>query len=390
MSDMRNPRAITCLAVLVLGGALVSCSSPEGPATTVAGTLPPIELVRLPDGFQMNLYAYDLNQPRFMAWSPEGVLYVTEPTDGEVVALPDGNLDGVADEAIIWVSGLDRVHGLAFHAGYLYLAETGRVIRYPFAEGEVAGGEPEVIVADLPAGGQHWTRTIAFGPDGMLYVAAGSSCNFCEEEDARRAAVTRYTDTGEEETVFASGLRNSVGIAFHPTTGELWATDNGRDWLGDDLPPEEVNILREGQFYGWPYAYGERIPDPELGAVAPEMVAASVPPLISLQAHSAPLGLTFYSGDTFPAEYHGDLFIAQHGSWNRSSPVGYQVLNVDLEGEDRSVPGNPQPFAAGFLRPEGSWARPVDLSVGPDGALYITDDRNGTIYRISYGEEGSR
>ena len=338
----------------------------------------------------MNLYARDLNQPRFMAWSPQGVLYVTEPTDGEVVALPDGDRDGVADEATIWATGLNRVHGLAFHDGYLYLAETGRIVRYPFEDGEVARGEPEVVVADLPAGGQHWTRTIAFGPDGMLYVAAGSSCNACEEEDARRAAVTRYTATGEDETLFAEGLRNSVGIAFHPVTGELWATDNGRDWLGDDLPPEEVNILREGQFYGWPYAYGERIPDPELGAAAPEKVAASVPPLISLQAHSAPLGLAFYSGDAFPVEYRGDLFISEHGSWNRSSPVGYQVLHIDLEGEDGSVPGNRRPFASGFLRPEGAWARPVDLSVGPDGALYITDDRNGAIYRISYGEERSR
>ncbi len=387
---MELSRIIPCLAIGLLGCTLASCSGPDEPATTAAEAIPPIELVRLPDGFRMNLYAHGLNQPRFMAWSPEGVLYVTEPTDGEVVALPDSNRDGLADKETTWVSGLDRVHGLGFHEGYLYLAETGRVIRYPFEEGEVARGEPEVVVADLPAGGQHWTRTIAFGPDGMLYVAAGSSCNFCEEEDARRAAVTRYTDTGDDETVFASGLRNSVGISFHPVTGELWATDNGRDWLGDDLPPEEVNILREGQFYGWPYAYGERIPDPELGPTAPERVAASVPPLISLQAHSAPLGLTFYTGDAFPTEYHGDLFIAQHGSWNRSSPVGYQVLHVDLEGEDRSVPGDRQPFASGFLRPEGSWARPVDLSVGPDGALYITDDRNGTIYRISYGEEGSR
>ncbi len=383
-------RIIPCLAAACLCCALASCSSPEEPASTAPETVPAIELVRLPDGFQMNLFARQLNQPRFMAWSPQGVLYVTEPTDGEVVALPDRDNDGVADETIIWVTGLNRVHGLAFHEGYLYLAETGRVIRYPFEEGEPAGGEPEVVVADLPAGGQHWTRTIAFGPDGMLYVAAGSSCNACEEEDARRAAVTRYTATGEEETVFASGLRNSVGIAFHPITGELWATDNGRDWLGDDLPPEEVNILRQGQFYGWPYAYGEKVPDPELGGAAPEKVAASVPPLVSLQAHSAPLGLTFYSGDTFPIEYHGDLFIAQHGSWNRSSPVGYQVLHIDLEGEDKSVPADRRPFASGFLRPEGAWARPVDLSVGPDGALYITDDRNGTIYRISYGEEGSR
>ena len=377
------------LTIVLLGCALVSCSSPdEPPSTAPPGELPPIEHVNLPDGFQMNLFAHGLNQPRFMAWSPEGVLYVTEPADGEVVALPDRDNDGVADETIIRVAGLNRPHGLAFHEGYLYLAETGRVIRHRFVEGGPALREPEVIVADLPVGGQHWTRTIAFGPDGMLYVAAGSSCDACEEEDDRRAAVTRYTASGEDETIFAGGLRNSVGLAFHPVTGELWATDNGRDWLGDDLPPEEVNILRQGQFYGWPYAYGEKVPDPELGAAAPQRVAASVSPLVSLQAHSAPLGLTFYDGDTFPSEYHGDLFIAQHGSWNRSSPVGYQVLHIDLEGEDKSIPGERRPFASGMLRPEGAWARPVDLSVGPDGALYVTDDSNGTIYRISYGEEG--
>jgi glucose/arabinose dehydrogenase len=374
----------------LLSVALSSCSAPAESPSSAPTIDPPVELTRLPDGFRMNLFARQLSQPRFMAWSPDGVLYVTEPTDGEVVALPDRDRDGVADEAVTWVAGLNRVHGIAFHEGYLYLAETGRVIRYPFVEGNLAEGEPEVVVADLPAGGQHWTRTIAFGPDGMLYVSAGSSCNVCEEEDARRAAVTRYTATGEDETVFSSGLRNSVGLAFHPSTGELWATDNGRDWLGDDLPPEEVNILREGQFYGWPYAYGEGVPDPDLGAAAPERVAETVPPLISMQAHTAPLGLAFYTGDTFPDEYRGDLFVAQHGSWNRSSPVGYQVIHIDLEGEDSSTPAGTRPFASGFLRPEGAWARPVDLSVGPDGSMYITDDRNGTVYRISYGEEGNR
>jgi glucose/arabinose dehydrogenase len=387
---MRPTLLAPMLIASFLSFTLGSCSHPEEPDSAVSETDPPIDLVRLPDGFRMNLFARHLDQPRFMAWSSGGVLYVTEPTEGAVVALPDRDRDGVADEAITWVTGLDRVHGIAFHEGFLYLAETGRVIRYPFQEGAPAPDEPEVVVADLPAGGQHWTRTIAFGPDGMLYVSAGSSCNACEEEDARRAAVTRYTAAGVEETIFSSGLRNSVGLAFHPLTGELWATDNGRDWLGDDLPPEEVNVLREGQFYGWPYAYGERVPDPELGSAAPEKVAETVPPLISLQAHTAPLGLTFYDGDTFPVEYHGDLFIAQHGSWNRSSPVGYQVLHIDLEGDDKSVPASRRPFASGFLRPEGAWARPVDLSVGPDGALYITDDRNGTIYRISYGEEGNR
>lgn len=347
-----------------------------------------LDSLRLPPGFVVETFARDLLTPRMMAWSPGGMLHVSQPLDGSIVALPDGNGDGMADEVRIWARGLDRVHGLAFHDGHLYVAETGRVLRYPFVEGRAAEGEPETLIADVPPGGQHWTRTIAFGPEGALYVSVGSSCNVCEEEDPRRAAVTRYDRLGGEETLFAAGLRNSVGLAFHPISGQLWATDNGRDWLGDDLPPEEINVLREGGFYGWPYAYGERVPDPEFGSRAPDRVADSIPPLVSLQAHTAPLGLAFYTGGQFPEEYRGDLFVAQHGSWNRSSPVGYQVVRVELGGPEGSTPGAVRTFLTGFLQPRGAWGRPVDVSVGPtDGALYVTDDRAGAVYRIFHTGE---
>ncbi|MFQ5743039.1 MAG: PQQ-dependent sugar dehydrogenase [Acidobacteriota bacterium] len=382
---MTSPPRLRFLIPAVAPLLAFACAIVEPPPSTGSGDELPLDRLHVPEGFSVNLFASTLRQPRFMAWSPEGVLYVTQPTDGEVVALPDRDGDGHADEVKVWVSGLNRVHGIAFHDGYLYLAETGRVIRYPFQEGEIASGEPEVIVDDLPPGGQHWTRTIAFGPDGNLYVATGSSCNVCEDEDPHRAAVTRYSPTGGEGTLFSSGHRNSVGLAFHPLTGELWATNNGRDWLGDDIPPEEINILHEGGFYGWPYAYGDRIPDPEFGAVAPDKVAATIPPTVNLQAHSAPLGLAFYTGNRFPPEYQGDLFVVEHGSWNRSSPVGYQVIQIELEGADRSTPGAVRPFLSGFLGPDGAWGRPVDVAVGPDdGALYISDDRNGTIYRVAY------
>lgn len=380
---------LCCLPLLALAG----CSGDDGAADaavdtrdgagarTAAGGLA-LDDLTLPPGFHLTVFTTEVETPRMMAWSPGGTLYVTETVHGRVVALPDRDGDGVADERVVWAEGLDFPHGLAFHQDWLYVAETGRVVRFPFREGGVAD-DPEVIIGDLPPRGQHSTRTIVFGVDGQLYVSTGSSCNVCEEGDPRRAAVVRTTPEGDDAGLFATGLRNSVGLAVHPATGEIWATDNGRDWLGDDLPPEEINVLQEGAFYGWPYAYGDRVPDPQFGSVAPDKVAASVPPVATLQAHTAPLGLTFYSGDSFPEAYLGDLFVAQHGSWNRSTPVGYRVVRIDMLGLEDPSPQSVTPFLSGFLQPEGAWGRPVDVAVGPgDGALYVSDERASAVYRV--------
>jgi hypothetical protein len=207
--------------------------------------------VRLPPGFRLETFASGLGAPRFMAVSPSGDLLVSVPSRGQIVALPDRDGDGRADRAVVYAEGLNRPHGLAFFHGFLYVAETGAVVRFPYRSGDLTGGKSEVVIRDLPSGGGHWTRTLAFGPDGKMYVSVGSSCNVCEERDPRRAAILQFNPDGTGGRIFARGIRNAVGIAFHPQTGELWATDNGRDWLGDDFPPDTILVVKDGAHYGW-------------------------------------------------------------------------------------------------------------------------------------------
>jgi glucose/arabinose dehydrogenase len=236
-------------------------------------------------------------------------------------------------------------------------------------------------VPDLPARGSHWTRSIAIGPDRKLLVSAGSSCNSCEERDRRRAAIYQYDLDGRNGAPFATGLRNAVGIAFRPGTSELWATVNGRDWLGDDRPGEYVTRVEGGGFYGWPYCHwspGGVVPDPDLAAG--DRCKAARQPSFLYQAHTAPLGLAFYTGSQFPADYRGDLFVALHGSWNRPTPVGYKVIRMKLRGAAPTA----EDFATGWLAGSRSWGRPVDLTVAPDGALFLSDDGLGAVYRITY------
>jgi len=328
----------------------------------------------------MDVFAAGLGSPRFMAVSPSGDLFVSVPARGQVVVLPDRDGDGKADRTVVFADGLSRPHGLAFHEGFLYVAETGAVVRFPYRPGDEAGGKPATVVPDLPKGSGHWTRTIAFGPDGKLYVSVGSSCNVCEETNPRRAAVLQFNADGTAGRVFARGIRNAVGITFHPATGVLWATNNGRDWLGDDFPPDTVLILKDGAHYGWPHCNGSRVPDPDLGR--PDFCKTVALPSVEIQAHSAPLGLTFYTGEAFPVEYRGDLFVALHGSWNRSVPTGYKVIRIPMRD---GKPGAPQDFATGWLQGSRAWGRPVDVITGKDGALYVSDDRAGVIYRIAYG-----
>ncbi|PYM61773.1 MAG: sorbosone dehydrogenase [Candidatus Rokuibacteriota bacterium] len=365
------PRSLVPLVAVVLVGCVGLWPAPaqEGP-------------IRLPPGFAIDVFAKDLGHPRFLAFDPAGTLLVSVPRAGRIVALPDRNGAGRADGADPVVEGLDLPHGLAFHGGMLYVAETGRVVRLGYDPAtHRAVGTPQVVVAGLPARGSHWTRTIAFGPDGRLYVSVGSSCNVCEERDARRAAVTRYAADGTDGKPYATGLRNAVGLAFRPGTGELWATVNGRDWLGDDRPSEYVTRLEEGGFYGWPYCHwagGILMIDPDLGSA--ERCRKVARPNLEYQAHSAPLGLAFYTGTQFPTEYRGNLFVALHGSWNRAVPTGYKVIRVRLDGATPKA----EDFATGWLIGARAFARPVDLAVGPDGSLFLSDDTRGLVYRISY------
>ena len=364
---MARALTVALLAALVVTGAAAPAQEPR---------------LTLPQGFRIDEFAAGFGSTRFMAIDPAGTLLVSTPNQGRVVALPDRNRDGRADSVVAVLDGLDLPHGLAFKDGLLYVAEKGRVKRFRYDPATLKASDAAVVVPTLPPGGGHWTRTIAFGPDGRLYVSVGSSCNVCRERDPRRAAITRYHADGSGEERFATGLRNAVGLAFHPGTGELWATVNERDWRGDDLPPDYITEVKEGGFYGWPdcFAVGGRAVADRGANGSDERCRQMTLPTIEIQGHSAPLGLAFYTGSEFPPGYRGSLFVAYHGSWNRSVPTGYKVVRVPFK--DGRPSGPVEDFATGWLQAGSVRGRPVGLQMGADGALYLSTD--DTIYRISY------
>jgi glucose/arabinose dehydrogenase len=351
-------------------------SDTAGRTTTLNGQL------TVPSGLAATYFAQDLDGVRFMAVAPDGAVYASQPGRGRVVRLADANHDGRADAVVAAVTGLAQPHGLAFHKGALYVAATDGVVRVPLGADGRSSGAP-VYVNHYEGGGGHWTRTIVFGADSAMYVAVGSTCNLCVEQNPDRAAVLRFNEDGTGKRVFASGLRNAVGLAVEPTTGQLWASQNERDNLEpnhQDLPPEELNILVDGGNYGWPYCYGDGVPNPEFNNAA--RCAATIAPALKLQAHSAPLGMAFMKGATLlPAEYRGDLLVAYHGSWNRDTPTGAKVVRVRVSG---GRPASAEDFVTGWQRGDGSrWGRPVDVVVAADGSVLISDDAAGAIYRLA-------
>ena len=337
-------------------------------------------------GYTVELFADGILTARFMRFSPGGALLVSQPRQGKVLhVLPDGDGDGRSDGTRVLVEGVDRAQGLDFRDGYLYLAETGAVVRVPIADDGPTtirtAGPIERVVEGIPPEGGHWTRTLRFGPDDKMYVQVGSSCNVCEEEDPRRAAILRYEPDGSGEEIFASGLRNSVGFDWQPGTNALFATDNGRDLLGDDYPPCELNRVERGGFYGWPYSNAFGDVDPDFGEDHPEEVARSISPEHGFRAHNAPLGITFLRHPDTPAELEGAALVALHGSWNRSSLDGYKVVSLhwkDGEIEERD-------FMTGFEVDQDLTGRPVDVIEGPDGSIYVSDDYAGAIFRLHRG-----
>jgi len=338
--------------------------------------------IDLPPGFSADVFAGDLGAPRVLAVDPGGTLIASIPSKGQVVALPDRGT-GRAVEVVVLASGLHLPHGLAFRHGELYVAETGRVLKYHYDPKALIAHDPAVVVGNLPAAAHHWTRSIAFGPDNSLYVSVGSSCDICREADPRRAAIVRYRADGSGEELFATGLRNPVGLAFHPRTGVLWTTVNERDWRRGGAPPDYTTEVRQGGDYGWPDCYVERgvfVGDPELRDRRD--CQGLVLPTLELPPHSAPLGLTFYSGTTFPTLYRENLFVALHGSRPELDPAGYKVVRVAIR------PGRPaeiQNFATGWRQNNRVRGRPVDIVTGRDGALYVSDDYGGRIVRIKFG-----
>jgi glucose/arabinose dehydrogenase len=351
----------------------------------IAGWIDPagVAQVQVPPGFTVNVFASGLNNPRDMAFGPDGVLYVANRFAGQIVSLPDSNADGVADTTRVFAGGLNSPSSVAYHEGAWFVGVPTGVIRLEDADGDGQAETSTTLVDSFPTAGAHITRTVLFLPDGRMVVSVGSSCNVCNEDDPRRAAIVVYDGPAAGgEAIYASGLRNAVGLALHPETGQVWATNNGRDLMGDDLPPETVYQVEEATDYGWPRCHAGDIVDPEFGF---EGACAGVPqPAVEMQAHMAPLGLAFYTGDRFPPDYRGDLFIALHGSWNRSVPAGYKVMRVPFDGSGPAGPA--EEFAFGWLDESTGnvQGRPAGVAVGPDGALYVSDDKGGFIYRIFY------
>jgi len=346
-----------------------------------------LKQLKLPEGFQIAIFAGDLEGPRMLTFTPGGVLLVSESSEGKVVALPDTRHSGKADRVVTVLSGLNEPHGIAFYEGKFYVAENDKVRRYDWDEANLRATN-DVKLTDLPTGGGHSTRSLLFH-NGKMYVSAGSSCNACIEKDPRRATVMQFNPDGTGMEIFAKGLRNAVGLAVNPKTNTVWVTVNGRDRLGDDVPPETIYDLGKGSVdAGWPYCYGDRVPDPNFTKPGENRCQSVIEPKVQMQAHSAPLGLAFYEGTMFPAEYRNNIFVAFHGSWNRSIPTGYKVVRVKLDENGQPV-GGAQDFITGWLAPgetkHGRWmGRPVGIVFGSDGSMYLSDDAAGVVYRVTW------
>jgi glucose/arabinose dehydrogenase len=400
-------RAQATAAATSAGRPSVGNSYPAGPAPTSApptggstevtlqvpdslktGVFAQARTLNLPSGFAISLYVKTDGAARMMAFSPDGLLFVSEMDEGRVARIRDNNGLG---ERTTWAESLRQPHGLAFFEAsgqmYLYVAETNRVIRYKYTPGLEKAGDPEVIVPEIPAGRGHSTRTVVFGKDGKMYLSIGSSCNVCEEADDRRATVMQFNPDGSEGKIFAAGLRNGVGLAIHPETGELWETENSRDNLGDDMPPDEINILKEDAHYGWPYCISNQVFDTNYKTRDQAFCDTTIAPALPLQAHSAPLGMSFYTRTQFPEAYQGDAFVAFHGSWNRSVKTGYKVVRIHVE---NGRPTKYEDFLTGFLDGNTAWGRPVHPLTGPDGSLYLSDDEAGAVYKITYAGSSTK
>jgi glucose/arabinose dehydrogenase len=351
--------------------------------------------LRVPDGFRIEVFAQDLEEPRGMTVGPDGALYVAEREVGRVSVLRDTNGDGRADERRAVLTGareqLRGVHDLVVHGEHMYLVTETELLRARLQpNGDL--GEAEHL-QDIPAGGQHPNRTLGISPDGTLFLSIGSTCNACVEPMEDHAAMHRVSADGRDREIYAEGLRNTIGFAWHPTTGHFWGLDHNSDGRGDNWPPEELNRIVEGRHYGWPFCGGERQPDHQVPAdptdprpmTKQEFCATTEPPALTYTAHAAPMQMIFYTGDQFPAEYRHDALVTMRGSWNRNPPTGYEVVRIRFD-----AAGNPtrmESFASGWLLDGGTahFGRLMGLAQGADGSVYIGDDTNGVIYRVVYG-----
>jgi len=370
--------------IMVLGW-LTSCKqvNPPMPQLFRKSSSLPLDKIRLPEGFAIDVYAEGVTNARSMVLTPGGTLFVGTRDKGQVYALRDTNNDYYADVMHVIAKGLKMPNGVAFRDGSLYVAEVSRILRFDDIEQRLDNPPAPVVVYDqYPTDTHHGWKYIAFGPDGKLYVPVGAPCNICEKENPVYASITRINADGSGMEVVQRGIRNTVGFTWHPQTGDLWFSDNGRDWMGDDMPACEINHApRDGMHFGYPYCHQGDLPDPEFGSKGP--CSDYVAPVQKLGAHTAPLGVEFYVGKQFPRAYRNRLFVAEHGSWNRSKKIGYRVMMLELEG-GKAV--SYTPFAEGWLDEEKDdvFGRPVDVELMPDGSMLVSDDYADVIYRIRY------
>jgi len=407
-SDAPGVRRKLTAADLPAPGASRSVANPSRVVARPESALP-----KAPEGFVVSLFASGLNQPRVVRVAPNGDVFVAESAAGRVAALSAADGAAKAASAATFAAGLHRPFGIAFYPPgpdprYVYVAETDRVVRFPYRNGDTqAAGPAEVVVPSLPAGRGHWTRDLAFSADGKtMFVSVGSASNIAEEmpeapaeglaafvakhapgaawgAQENRADVLAFDPDGGGMKVFATGLRNCSGLTVQPQTAALWCAVNERDALGDDLPPDYVTSVKPGAFYGWPWFYIGDHEDPRLAGLRGDLAKSVTTPDVLIQAHSAPLGITFYEGAQFPAAYRGDAFVALHGSWNRAKRTGYKVVRLPFE--DGAPTGEYEDFLVGFVADDASvWGRPVDVAVAHDGALLVTDDAGGAIWRVAY------
>ncbi|WP_427312799.1 PQQ-dependent sugar dehydrogenase [Cupriavidus sp. H39] len=340
----------------------------------------PLDQLRLPPGFRIEVLTDDVPGARAMAMSPSGTLFVGSGGEGKLYAVSDAL--GTRPRVRTVATGLRNPLGVAFHDGSLYASSVSKIVRLDQIEARLDQPPAPTVVSDrFPSDGHHGGKFIGFGPDGYLYVATGAPCNVCAPDESRYANIARMKPDGTGLQVVARGVRNTVGFDWHPATRELWFTDNGRDRMGDDVPDDELNrVTASGQHFGYPYCHAGNVADPEYGSKRP--CSEFVPPVARLGAHVAALGMRFYTGTQFPTDYRNNVFIAEHGSWDRSEPSGYRVVRVVLDGAGKAV--RQEVFAQGWLRGGRPWGRPADVLVAPDGSLLVSDDHAGAIYRIRY------
>jgi glucose/arabinose dehydrogenase len=344
-----------------------------------------VNQLKVPAGFKVNKFSEGLGKPRILAVGTNGEVYTSDREAGIVIMLKDANGDGIAEDKKT-VATLKQIHGLTIHDGKMYMVAVKEVYSANI-NGDGTLGDPVMLINDLPDGGQHPNRTIAFGSDGKMYLTVGSTCNSCAESNKENATILQANADGTGRKVYASGLRNTIGFGWHPETNEMWGMDHGIDWLGDDEQKEEVNLIKQGADYGWPYIYGEGKYNPgtrpEGDSTYQQYLQKSTLPSLTYQAHSAPMSMAFYTASKFPAEYKNDAFVAMRGSWNRSSPVGYKVVRMHFE---NGKPVRFDDFLSGFVvnKNKAHFARLVGVAVHTDGSLLVSDDTNGVIYRISY------